>query len=190
MHFRLSEFKQHSFREFAAGALACALACAVPVHSQDALEFQELQNNLRTAYAKIQALEQLEQAGGTPSLALQQSTAAAQAEAAELKERYQQLRGLLDALDIAAIESGGDEKSQRLISALNDLRLVKEENKRLNSALLSLLEASMEFSQVATPGNPDSVAKLGQAMQLAESTLHSSLSRAGAPPRSSAPPAW
>ena len=157
------------------------LCCSAFAKGQDALEFEELQNTLRTAYAKIKVLEKAEKAGGAPSVALQESAATAQAEAAELKERYLQLRGLLDALDISAIENGGDEKAVRLIAALNDLRLIKEEQKQLADALFGLLEASTEFSQVATPGNPESVQKLGTAMQGAETALKSSISQAGEP---------
>ena len=157
------------------------LCCSAFAKGQDALEFEALQNTLRTAYAKIKVLEKAEKAGGAPSVALQESAATAQAEAAELKERYLQLRGLLDALDISAIENGGDEKAGRLIAALNDLRLIKEEQKQLADALFGLLEASTEFSQVATPGNPESVQKLGTAMQGAETALKSSISQAGEP---------
>jgi len=160
------------------GVLACGLLEGV---AQDALEFQELQNNLRTAYAKIQALEAQDAAGGAPAVALQAAAASAQAEAAALKERYLQLRGLLDALDISAIEEGGDEKANRLIAALNDLRIVKDEQKRVSDALFQLLDASMAFSQVATPGNPESVQKLSSAMEVAEAALKSSVSQAGEP---------
>jgi len=169
-------FKLVSFRFALVGITA---GCLSVVGAQDALEFQELQNTLRTAYAKIQALEAAQKAGGTPSLALQQSTATAQAEAVELKERYLQLRGLLDALDIGAIENGSDEKANRLIAALNDLRLIKTEQKRLADALFNLLEASTEFSQVASPGNPESAQKLGTAQQNAESALKSSINQSG-----------
>lgn len=173
-----SVFKLVSARFAVVGVLACGLLEGV---AQDALEFQELQNNLRTAYAKIQALEAQDAAGGAPAVALQAAAASAQAEAAALKERYLQLRGLLDALDISAIEEGGDEKANRLIAALNDLRIVKDEQKRVSDALFQLLDASMAFSQVATPGNPESVQKLSSAMELAEAALKSSVSQAGEP---------
>lgn len=171
-----SVFKLAAARFAVVGVLVCG---QLESSAQDALEFQELQNNLRTAYAKIQALEAAQKEGGTPSLALQASAAAAQSEAVALKERYLQLRGLLEALDISAIENGGDEKAVRLIAALNDLRIVKEEQKRLADSLYRLLEASMEFSQVATPGNPESAQKLGVAMQTAEDALKSSINQAG-----------
>lgn len=171
----LSNLKLSTAGISVAGVLVCG---GVAATGQDALEFQELQNNLKTAYAKIQALENVQRAGGPAPLALQESAVAAQAEAAELKERYLQLRGLLDALDISAIENGGDEKAERLVAALNDLRLVKEEQKRLAEALYNLLEAAMNFSQVATPGNPESVQKLGAAMQAAEGALKSSITQA------------
>ncbi len=159
-------------RAFAARlAAALLLACGLEVAAQDDLEFQELQNNLRTAYAKIQVLEKTAAAGGAPSAALVESTATANAEAAEWKERYTQLRGLLDALGIGALENSGDEKAERLIAALNDLRLAKEENQRLAAALNGLFEASNSFSQVATPGNPDTVQQLGAAMEEAQTTL-------------------
>ncbi len=88
---------------------------------------------------------------------------------------------MLDALDISAIENESDGKSDRLVAALNDLRLIKEEQKRLSEALISLIEASNEFSQVASPGNPESVQKLGTAMQNAEEALKSSINQAGEP---------
>lgn len=165
-----------SVRFAATGMVAC---CVIFAKGQDALEFQELQNTLSTAYAKIKALEASEKVGGAPSAALQESAIAAQTEAETLKERYVQLRGLLEALDISAIENGGDEKAERLVAALNDLRLVKNEQKRLAESLLALLEASSEFSQVATPGNPESVQKLSSAMQNAESALKSSIDSSG-----------
>lgn len=151
---------------------ACFLVIA---KGQDALEFQELHNTLRTAYAKIKLLENAEKAGGQPTVALQESTATAQAEAVALRERYLQLRGLLDALDISAIENSGDSKVGRLVAALNDLRLRKQEQRRLTDTLSNLLEAASEFSEVATPGNPESVQKLGAAIQNAETVLRSSV---------------
>lgn len=141
-----------------------------PAIGQDALEFQELQNNLRTAYAKIRALE----AGGgatTDVTALQKAAVTANAEAQELKGRYEQLRGLLEALDLGAIDGGGDEKTNRLIAALSDLRLKNDELKALSQALSQLIEASAQFSQVATPGNPESVQKLAAALQQAETVI-------------------
>lgn len=163
------------FSNLPARLLACAvMAAGVNVAGQDALEFEELQDNLRTAYARIQALEKASTNGGAPAGALLEASAAASAEAAEVKQRYIELRGLLDALGISAIESGGDGKSDRLVSALNDLRLVKEEQQRIGRSLVQLLEAAMEYSQVATPGNPESVRKLGDAMDQATATLSSS----------------
>lgn len=160
-------------------AAVLVTVCGLETAAQDAADFQELQNQLRTAYAKIQALEKTAAAGGAPSAALVESTTAANAEAAEWKERYTQIRGLLDALGIGALENSGDEKAERLIAALNDLRLMKEENQRLGTALTKLLEASNAFSQVATPGNPDSVRLLGEAMQEAQATLAASLANTG-----------
>lgn len=136
--------------------------------AQDSLEFQELQAALRTAYAKLQALEK---AGGSPTDVLTQSTASANAEALATKERYLELRGLIEALGITAIDSGGDEKTERLIAALNDLRLAEEKCQRLTSSLTSLLTAATSFSQVASPGNPESARALAEAMQVAQSTL-------------------
>ncbi len=156
-------------------AAVLVAACGLEAAAQDALEFQELQNNLRTAYAKIQALEK----AGNPSAALQESAASANAEATEAKERYTQLRSLLDALGIGAIDNSGDEKAERLIAALNDLRLMKEENTRLAATLQELLAASVAFSQVATPGNPDSVRQLGEAMEGAQNALAASHANTG-----------
>jgi hypothetical protein len=173
----------HNVRSFSARLIALSVvAVAVSGWGQDALEFEELQDNLRTAYARIQALEKASTGGGAPAGALLEASAAAGAEAAELKERYTELRSLLDALGISAIESGGDGKSDRLVAALNDLRLLKEEQDRVTRSLAQLLEAASEFSQVATPGNPESVRKLGDAMEAAGAALAVS-AQSGAEPQ-------
>jgi len=154
---------------FFARLFAVALfGCALTVGAQDSLEFQELQAALRTAYAKIQALEK---SGGSPADVLTKSTASANAEALATKERYLELRGLIEALGITAIDSGSDEKTERLIAALNDLRLAEEKNQRLTSALSTLLTASTSFSSVAIPGNPESARALADAMQIAEAAI-------------------
>jgi hypothetical protein len=152
-------------------SVGVVMACGLEGRAQDALEFQELQNNLRTAYAKIQALENAAQSHESPTAALLESAAKANAEAADLKERYIQLRGLLDALGISAIDNGGDEKAERLISALNDLRLIKAEQKSLAGQLSNLLQSTVAFSEVATPGNPESVRNLTEAIEAAQSAL-------------------
>jgi hypothetical protein len=130
--------------------------------------------NLRTAYAKIQTLEAaLANAGGSPSLAVTSAAAAASLEASEARERYTQVRSLLEALGISALEEGGDEKADRLVAALGDLRLMAEERQNLIKCLVELLEAADEFSQVSSAGNPVVASKLAGAMDSAQKTLAS-----------------
>jgi hypothetical protein len=156
-----------------AGMAVTLLWCApVQVVAQDALEFAELKAQLDVAYERIQNLtEQLRVASSSPSGALTASTVSANAEASEFKERYLQVRGILEALGISALETGGDEKADRLVAALGDLRLMAEERQRLAGALANLVAASEEFGAAAIPGNPESAMHFGEAIQQAARAL-------------------
>ena len=145
--------------------------------AQSSLEFDELQDTLRTAYAKIQALEAQ---GGNQSAAAQNAAASA-AEAEQLRERYTELRGLLEALGISALETDRDETTERLLTALREMRLMEAQKNRLATALQSLVDASAAFSQVARPGNPESVNQLSAAMDKARTALSANQSEKSQP---------
>lgn len=174
----LSRLSSH-INQRAALLLAVVLTVACGAKGQTAFEMQELNTTLQVAAQKIKALEATVAASKDRADALAQSAVAANQEAAELKERYERLRGLLEGLGIAALENSTDEKEARLLHAVSDFRISEESRKKLAETLMELAEASLQF--VKTVPNPEAGAsdRLSKALVKAESTLAVASARPG-----------
>lgn len=157
---------------FTQTALSLLLAAGVVgVRADDRLELQELHTTLQVAAAKIQALEVQLAASKDRSDALAQSAAAANAESNELKDRYEKLRGLLEGLGVGALESSRDETQDRLLSALSDLRILKEQRDSLAAALIETAEASMGLMKTAANADPAAADRVNKAITIADAAL-------------------
>jgi FtsZ-binding cell division protein ZapB len=145
--------------------------------AQTSFELQELNTTLQVAAQKIQALEARIASAKDKNDALAQSAAASNQEAAELKDRYERLRSLLEGLGIAALENNREQTQDRLLSAVSDLRISEDSRKKLADSLMELAEASLVFAK--TVQNPDAVAgdRLQKALVKAEATLAGASSR-------------
>jgi outer membrane murein-binding lipoprotein Lpp len=147
------------------------VAGGVEVRADDRLEMQELHTTLQVAAAKIQTLESQVAAGKDRNEALAQSAAAANAESNELKDRYEKLRGLLEGLGIGALETSRDQTQDRLLAALSDLRVMKEQRDALAAALIEMAESSMGLMQAAPNADPAAADRVNKAITLADSAL-------------------
>lgn len=165
-----------AIQSFAALLLAGLLGCGV-VKGQTAFELQELNTTLQVAAQKIQTLEAQVAAAKEKNGALSQSVVTANQQAQDLKDRYERLRGMLEGLGIAALESNRDQTQDRLLSALSDLRLSETSRQQLADALLELAESSLAF--VKTVKSPDAVAgdRFQKALVRAESALAGAANR-------------
>lgn len=141
------------------------------VQAQTTFELQELNTTLQVAAQKIQALEAQLTAAKDKNDALTQSAAASNQESAELKDRYERLRGLLEGLGIAALENSPEQTQQRLLASLSDLRIAETSRQKLADSLMELAEASLQFAK--TVQTPDAVTgdRLQKALVKAELTL-------------------
>ncbi|MCP5559429.1 MAG: hypothetical protein H7A55_16920 [Verrucomicrobiaceae bacterium] len=146
------------------------------------IEVLELKTTLEVADARIQGLETRAKAAEEKVNALTQSAAAANAESNDYKERYERLRGLLEALGIGALENNVDQTQDRLLSALSDLRLVESQKNRLAEQLLELSEAALQFGSSAQGANADAAARLQKAISAAEATIQAGTGSAQAAP--------
>lgn len=152
----------------------CTLLLAVGlvgVRADDKLENQELLLSLQVAAAKVQALEAAAAAAKDKSDALAQSAAAANAETNELKERYEKLRGLLEGLGIGAIENSKDQTQDRLLAALSDLRIMKEQRDALAESLIEMAESSMALMKSAPNADPAAADRVNKAITKADAAL-------------------
>lgn len=151
-------------------SLLCA-AGVVSVRADDRLELQELHTTLQVAATKIQALEAQISASKDKSDALAQSAAAANAESAELKERYEKLRGLLEGLGVGALENSKDQTQERLLGALTELRIMKEQRDSVAEALIETAEASMGLMNAAPNADPAAKDRVNRAITSADAAL-------------------
>ena len=143
----------------------------VRVSAQDRLELQELHTTLQVAAAKIQALEAQILASKDKNDALAQSAAAANAESTDLKDRYEKLRGLLEGLGVGALENSKDQTQERLLAALSDLRIMKEQRDELANSLIELAESGMGLMKSAQNADPAAADRLNKAITKADSAL-------------------
>lgn len=153
-------------------SFALLLAAGVAgVRADDRLELLELHTTLQVAAAKIQALEAQITASKDKGDALAQSAAAANAESNELKDRYEKLRGLLEGLGVGALENSKDQTQERLLAALSDLRLMKEQRDQLAESLIGLAESGLELMKSAQNADPAAADRLNKAITAADAAL-------------------
>lgn len=153
-------------------SLSLLLAAGVAgVRADDKLENQELLLSLQVAAAKIQALEAQINASKDKNDALAQSAAAANSESNELKERYEKLRGLLEGLGVGALENSKDQTQERLLAALSDLRIMKDQRDELANALIELAESGMGLMKSAQNADPAAADRLNKAISAADAAL-------------------
>ncbi|MBK8092372.1 MAG: hypothetical protein IPK32_10460 [Verrucomicrobiaceae bacterium] len=136
-----------------------------------ALENRELHTTLAVAAEKIKTLESTAAAAKAKSDALAQSAAAANQEAAELKDRYEKLRGLLEGLGIGALENSKDQSQERLLAALSDLRIIKQQRDELAGSLMEVAEASVALARSAPNADPAAADKLNKTLTNADGLL-------------------
>jgi len=154
-----------------ASLLFAAVAVLGSAQAQSAYEFQEQSAMIQVAAQKIQALESQLSAAKDKNDALTQSAAAANQEAAELKDRYERLRGLLEGLGIAALENSTEQTQDRLLSSLSDLRIAEDSRRKLADSLMELAEASLQFAKTVPAPEATSSERLSKALSKAEEVL-------------------
>jgi hypothetical protein len=154
-------------------ALSLLFAAGVTARAQQDLEMRELLTNLSIAAQKIQALEADAASARIKNDALAQSAAAANNEASELRDRYEKLRGLLEGLGISALETSKDQAQERLLAAISDLRIVKQQRDELAQSLLEVAEASVALARTSPNADPAAADRLNKVLSRADQVLSS-----------------
>jgi hypothetical protein len=86
--------------------------------------------------------------------ALGESLAAANAESAQYRSAYQEVRLQMEALGIEAVTPNSAGIEQRLLKAVRDHQLLEDENKALTEQLLRLAGVALGFAQTAVSSDP------------------------------------
>ncbi|TDU63049.1 hypothetical protein EI77_04570 [Prosthecobacter fusiformis] len=160
----------HRFNQCAT-LLFAAVVMLGGAQAQTSYELQELNMTLQVAAQKIQSLESQLASAKDKTDALTQSAAAANQEAAELKDRYERLRGLLEGLGISALENSTEQTQGRLLASLSDLRIAETSRQKLADSLMELAEASLQFAKTVQTPDAASSDRLSKALSTAEAVL-------------------
>ncbi|MFQ3577838.1 MAG: hypothetical protein SNJ52_02355, partial [Verrucomicrobiia bacterium] len=112
-----------------------------------------LQNQLSAAQETIQALTE--------------SMAVATAEAELFRREYEALRLKTEALGLEALGADKSAIEQRLLQAVNDLRLERERVAKLETQIITLIEAVMAFNVTTEGGDPELRLAVEEQMRLA-----------------------
>lgn len=117
--------------------------------------------------------------------ALQKNLATSNAEAEVLKRKISELMLRFEAL---GLDSAGDPAriEQRLLKAVNDLRLAVEERDTLKQSLIELMEAVIRFQKVAATGDAEARLALEAATRAASTALGGATGNAPEAPASAA----
>lgn len=139
--------------------------------SRSELETSELRSTWETLAkenAKLQAnAKQTQERLGE----LQKSLACANAETEVFKRQAQELKQRLEAMGLDGIGGNTMRLEQRLLKALNDLKVVEGERKTLQGALIRLSEAVIQYRKVATTTEPEARGSLEAEMRNAARAL-------------------
>ncbi|MGI8601891.1 MAG: hypothetical protein ACR2OZ_02720 [Verrucomicrobiales bacterium] len=140
-------------------AACCSLASflsvagAVALRGQDSFEAAETQAALKAALGQVKELQLQLEREREANRAITAQAAAANAEAKSARDELAQFRIRTEALGSGAIGEAR-ELDKRLLDAVSDLRLAREETSRLSERLLRLTEAVTTFFKAPEAEKP------------------------------------
>ena len=151
-------------------AIASGMGSAWAQGDDTRIELHEAKAALSAIVAKSEAQEAELARLKTVNSNLSKGLLAANAEAEEFRASYQEMRLQLEALGVEAV-AGANGVEQKLLKAVNDLRLVEEERAAMSDALIALSEASMRLLEGSVDATPEARASLEKAITGADVAL-------------------
>ncbi len=162
---------------FLAIVLAATLGAVVPAamaqgesspaaldSAEAALAFEAIVTNKQILQSKLITSE-----GAV--LALQKNLANAHTEAEVFRRKASELTMRLEALGVDGATGGPAKLEQRLLKAVSDLKVIEDERRRLQQALIQLSEAVLHYQKVTVSTNPDARLALETEMRGAAKAL-------------------
>jgi hypothetical protein len=145
------------------------------------IESSETKTALGVLLRDKASLEQRLQEADASVAALQKNLAVANAESEVFKRQAAELKLRLEAL---GLDAAGDpaKLEQKLLKAVNNLRIAEESRKEVLSALIELSEAVLAYRQVSTSTNADARELLEAALRKAHHAMGVSSSNAAEAP--------
>jgi len=102
---------------------------------------------------------------------MRKNLATASGESEVFKRQAMELKLRIEALGLDVSGSNTSKLEQRLLTAVRDLRVMAEENKKLSEAIVQLSEAAALYAKTSTNANPDASVALEAAKRNANAAL-------------------
>ena len=133
--------------------------------TEQEIEASEAKTALETLVKENNRLKQrLEQADAVLA-ETQKNLSNAMSESEEFKRKASELKQRLEALGLDGAGGNIEKLQQRLLRAVNDLKIADDERKKLKDALIQLSETVLSFKKVAVTNDPAALEAMEAAMR-------------------------
>lgn len=119
------------------------------------IEFSEARMALEAMVADNQKLREKLAASEATVVAIQKSLAIANSESEVFRRQTGELKLRLEALGVEGAGGNTAKLEQRLLKAVSDLKLVEDERKKLQQALIQLSEVVLRYQKAAVTTDPE-----------------------------------
>ena len=119
--------------------------CVCVGYGEENIETVELRAALDASLKQVKELKSENDKLIQVNINLRNSLMASNAESEEFRSSYSKMRLQLEALGIEAITDGDKGVESRLLKAMNDIRLLEEDNMRISEALINLSDKALQL---------------------------------------------
>ena len=148
--------------------------CVCVGYGEENIETVELRAALDASLKQVKELKSENDKLIQVNINLRNSLMASNAESEEFRSSYSKMRLQLEALGIEAITDGDKGVESRLLKAMNDIRLLEEDNMRISEALINLSDKALQLidqSKGNEKNSDDLKVLLGSAVDDADKAL-------------------
>lgn len=148
--------------------------CVCVGYGEENIETVELRAALDASLKQVKELKSENDKLIQVNINLRNSLMASNAESEEFRSSYSKMRLQLEALGIEAITNGDKGVESRLLKAMNDIRLLEEDNMRISEALINLSDKALQLidqSKGNEKNSDDLKVLLGSAVDDADKAL-------------------
>lgn len=155
----------------------CLMLVARPVaqsagsFSELDLEYRELKLTMEKVLLENKQLRDALAETGETLAEMRKTLAASDGESAIMQRHAMQMKLRMDALGVNTVTGGTAKLEQRLLAAVNDLRVSTSDKKQLSEALVRLVEAASLYARTSTATNPQARLTLETEIRSANAAL-------------------
>ena len=135
------------------------------------LRLKEADVTIESLFAEIDQLKKALVESEAKAGSLGEALASANAESAHFQEAYKRIRLQMEALGVSVLDADARAIERRLLQAVNDIRLLQDENNGLRAEVHNLTEALLLFMKSSVGAEPEARKLAEEAVATAEAKL-------------------